>query len=111
MAWTPGATTALASAELAPAKWTYGLAVDRTLFRQSILLVGEVYGLQPAAGSRTEFNASLGARYQFNTTTVLDVGVSRRLRAGIGPDFAITAGFSHAFAVPWLMPSLRRAGS
>ncbi len=106
VAWTPGSTAQVAAAEPA-ARWTYGLAVDRTLFRQSILLIGEVYGLQATKESRTEFNTSLGARYQFNTTTVLDIGVTRRLRSDIGPDFAITAGFSHAFAVPWLMPRLR----
>jgi hypothetical protein len=38
---------------------------------------------------------------------VLDLGVTRRLRSDVGPDFAITAGFSHAFAVPWLMPPRR----
>lgn len=106
VAWTPGSTTQVAAAEPA-ARWTYGLAMDRTLFRQSILLIGEVYGLQATKQSRTEFNTSLGARYQFNTTTVLDLGVTRRLRSDVGPDFAITAGFSHAFAVPWLMPPRR----
>jgi hypothetical protein len=97
----------LAAAEPA-SRWLYGLAYDRTLFRQSILLLAEVYGLQGTSESRTQYNATVGARYQFSPTIVLDLGVARRLRSGVGPDFAVTAGVSHAFAVPWLIPVPRR---
>jgi hypothetical protein len=103
VARTFGSETALGAAETLP-RWLYGLAYDRTLFRQSILAIAEVYGRQPVDSSRTEYNASLGARYQLNPTTVVDLGVSRRLRDGIGPDFAVTAGFSHVFAIPGLIP-------
>jgi hypothetical protein len=97
----------LAAAEPA-ARWLYSIAYDRTLFRQSTLLLAEVYGLQAASDSRTQYNATLGARYQFSPTIVLDLGVVRRLRSGVGPDFAVTAGISHAFAIPWLIPLPRR---
>ncbi len=107
VARTFGSETLLGAAESLP-RWLYGLAYDRTLFRQSILAIAEVYGRQAVDGSRTEYNASLGARYQLNPTTVVDLGVSRRLRDGIGPDLAVTAGFSHVFAIPGLIPLPRR---
>ncbi|MEO8636089.1 MAG: hypothetical protein ABI587_12500 [Gemmatimonadales bacterium] len=102
-AWTIGETRSLAALEPGN-RWSYSLAVDRTLFRQSALLVGEVVALRPVRGAPVEVDAALGARYQWTTTTVFDLGVRRRLRQVIGPDIAVTAGFSHAFALPWLMP-------
>ncbi len=107
VARTFGSETALGAAESLP-RWLYGVAYDRTLFRQSILAIAEVYGRQAVDGSRTEYNASLGARYQLNPTTVVDFGISRRLRDDVGPDFAVTAGFSHVFAIPGLIPLPRR---
>ena len=44
-------------------------------------------------------NAAFGGRWQWTPTLVLDAGVSRRLRSAIGPDFALTIGLSHAFAI------------
>lgn len=107
VARTFGSETGLAAAESLP-RWLYGLAYDRTLFRQSILAIAEVYGRQAVESARTEYNATIGARYQLSTTTVVDLGLSRRLRADIGPDFAVTAGFSHVFAIPGLIPLPRR---
>jgi len=85
-------------------QWWYGAALDRTLFRQSLLLVGEVYALRITSGSPTEVNASLGLRWQWRPTAVIDVGVARRLRQNAGPDFAITIGLSKAFAISGLLP-------
>ncbi len=107
VARTFGSETELGAAETLP-RWLYGLAYDRTLFRQSILAIAEVYGRQDVDGARTEYNAGIGARYQLNPTTVIDVGVSRRLRDNVGPDFAVTAGLSHVFAIPGLIPLPRR---
>jgi len=87
--------------------WWYGAAVDRTLFRQSVLLVGEVYALRDARAAPVEVNASLGVRWQWRPTTVLDVGISRGLRTGLGPDYAVTVGISNAFAIAGLMPRRR----
>ena len=84
--------------------WWYGAAVDRTLFRQSVLLVGEVYALREARGAPAQVNASLGLRWQWRPTRVLDVGIARRLREGLGPDYAVTIGISNAFAIAGLMP-------
>lgn len=90
-------------------RWWYGVAVDRTLFRRSTLVVGEVYALREADGTPVEVNASVGVRYQWTPTIVLDLGVARGLRNDLGPDFELTFGLSRAFALPWLMPGGGRA--
>lgn len=102
-AWTLGDETSLAAVE-AGHRWSYSLAADRTLFRQSVLLIGEVAARRAVKGAPVEVNAAVGARYQWTPTTVLDFGVRRRLRDAVGPDLAVTVGLSHAFAVRWLMP-------
>ena len=101
--WGFGSEDALALAEPL-SRWTASLGIDRTFFRSSILLVGEVAASQLIRGAPTELNASLGGRWQWTPTLVLDAGISRRLRSDIGPDIALTVGLSHAFAVRGLMP-------
>lgn len=86
-------------------RWSGSLAVDRTFFRSSILLIGEVAVSQAVEGAPTAVNASFGGRWQWTPTLVLDAGVTRRLRSGIGPDIALTVGLSHAFALRGLMPA------
>ena len=88
-------------------RWWYGVALDRTVFRQSILVVGEAYAADIARGAPVEVSASLGLRWQWRPTTVLDFGVARRLRNGPGPDYAVTIGLSNAFALAGLMPGGR----
>ena len=85
-------------------RWLYSAAVDRTILRRSLLLVGEVAVLRTVADAPTEVNAGLGARYQWSPTLVLDLGVRRRLAAD-GPDVGLTFGVSYAFAVRGLMRS------
>lgn len=85
-------------------RWSYGAAIDRTLFRRSLLLIGEIYARQPIADAATEVNAGVGVRYQWRTATVFDFGIARRLRRDLGPDVALTLGLSHAFALSGLMP-------
>jgi hypothetical protein len=89
--------------EIAP-RWGVGLAVDRTFFRQSLLVVGELLTERMVRGTPVEVNAAIGARYQLSPTLVLDAGVARRLRSDVGPDYDLTIGLSHAFALSWLMP-------
>lgn len=85
-------------------RWSYGLAVDHTLFRRSVLLVAELRAQRAVRGSPVEVNAAGGARYQWTPTLVLDAGIARRLRSGAGPDYALTLGLSHAFGLGALMP-------
>jgi hypothetical protein len=86
-------------------RWGASLAIDWTFFRSSLLLIGEIATSQSVEGAATAVNASLGGRWQWTPTLVLDAGISRRLRAEIGPDIALTVGLSHAFALRGLMPA------
>jgi hypothetical protein len=87
-------------------RWWAGAAVDRTLFRQSALLVAELYALRPRAAEPVQLNASVGVRYQWTPVTVLDAGVSRRL-GSTGPDYELTVGISRAVGIAGLIPSRR----
>lgn len=84
-------------------RWAGSVAVDRTLFRQSLLLVGELAAFQASSGDPTAATAALGLRWQWTPTLVFDAGVSRRLTS-TGPDVAVTLGFSHVVAFSGLMP-------
>jgi hypothetical protein len=90
-------------------RWSASLAIDRTFFRSSLLLIGEIAASESVRDAPTAVNASLGARWQWTPTLVLDAGVSRRLRSDIGPDIALTIGLSHAFALRNLMPAGSRS--
>jgi hypothetical protein len=85
-------------------RWWYGAAVDRTLFRQSVLLVAEAFALRGSRGEATQVNASLGFRWQWTPMTVLDAGISRSLHSSRDPEIALTVGLSRAFAIGALMP-------
>jgi hypothetical protein len=97
-----GSETALSVAEPL-SRWTASLAVDRTLFRSSLLLIGELAASQTIERAPTGLNASLGGRWQWMPTLVLDFGFTRRLSHS-GPDLGLTLGVSHAFAIRTLMP-------
>jgi hypothetical protein len=86
-------------------RWWAGAALDRTLVRQSTLLAGEVYVAQAVAGEPVELNWTLGVRYQWRPTTVLDLGIGRRIGDTAGPDFALSIGLSQTFAIA---PFMRR---
>ena len=104
-AYTIGRDGDRAVAEVA-SKWWAGAAVDRTLFRRSTLVVAEIYARREETAAPLETNASLGFRYQWSPYTVVDAGVTRRLRAA-GPDLEITIGISRAFAIAGLFPAGR----
>jgi hypothetical protein len=97
-----GSEDALSLAEPLP-RWSASLAVDRTFFRSSVLLIAEVATARVIDDAPTEVNASVGGRWQWTPTLVLDLGLTRRL-SSIGPDFGLTLGVSHAFAIQALMP-------
>jgi hypothetical protein len=88
--------------------WSVSVAADRTVLRQSLLLIGELAVLEAASSAPTEVTAGLGIRYQLTPTLVLDAGVSRRLVEEAGPDLGLTFGLSHAFALAGLMPGAVR---
>ncbi len=84
-------------------RWSASLAVDRTFFRSSLLLIGEIATTQTSDNAPAEVTGSVGGRWQWTPTLVLDFGVTRRL-SDSGPDFGFTLGVSHAFAIRALMP-------
>lgn len=90
--------------DVAESKWAVSFAADRTLLRQSLLLVGELGIFKAMSGAPTEVTAAGGVRYQLTPTMVLDAGISRRLVANAGPDLGLTVGLSHAFALAGLLP-------
>lgn len=102
-----GSEDALSAAEPIP-RWSAGLAIDHTFFRSSLLLVGEVATVQQVSGARATVNASVGIRWQWTPTLVFDAGITRRLRADVGPDIGLTLGLSHGFAIRGLMPRVGR---
>lgn len=79
--------------------WWVGAALDHTLYRQSVLAVGEVFVEQTSRGVPVEVNATLGLRWQWRPTTVLDLGVGRGLRPGVGPELSLTIGLTNAFGL------------
>jgi hypothetical protein len=101
-AYTLGSDRPLAAADPAN-KWWLGGAVDRTLFRQSTLLIAEAYALRSTSSQPVELNTSLGLRYQWTPLMVVDLGIARRLRS-TGPDFEVTLGVSRAFGLAGLLP-------
>lgn len=88
-------------------RWWYGAAVDRTLFRQSVLVIAEVYARRAVEAAPVAVTVSAGLRWQWRPTAVIDVGVSRGVRKGLGPEYAVTVGVSNAFAMAGLMPGGR----
>ena len=62
-AYTFGRDRPLGIAESAN-KWWAGVAFDRTLYRHSMLVIGEVYALRSVSAEPVQVNASLGVRVQ-----------------------------------------------
>lgn len=102
-AYTFGRDRPLAAVEAAN-KWWFGAAVDRTLYRSSVLIIGEVYALRSVSAEPTQVNASLGFRVQLTPYLVFDAGIARGLKKEVGPDLELTAGFTRAFAIAGLIP-------
>ena len=88
-------------------RWWWGAALDRTLFRESVLLLAEVYARGATRAAPTEVTGSLGVRWQWRSTAVIDVGLARGVVRGRGPDYAFTVGISDAFGFAGLMPGGR----
>lgn len=90
-----------------PPRWSASLAVDRTVFRSSLLFAIEGLVEKAVRGAPTIATVAAGARWQWTPTLVLDAGFSRRLTTS-GPSFAVTVGVSRVFAVRGLLPAGRR---
>jgi len=83
-------------------RWLGGVGVDKALPLESLLLVGEVYGLGSALVESVQWHATAGLRYQPTPKLVLDVALGRTLRGEAG--WSIALGMSHSSAMRSLMP-------
>jgi len=98
-----GPEDALGAAEALP-RWQASAALDRTFFRSSLLLIAEVATTQTVDDRPSGTTASLGGRWQWTPTLVLDLGATRRL-SDFGPDLALTLGLSYTFGIRALLPA------
>lgn len=80
-------------------RWKSGLALDRTLYRQSLLLVGGVAMEQSEKEASTQAVGELGLRWQASPTLVLSAGLERRI-GEIGPDVGLRLGFTRTVGLP-----------
>ncbi|MBP9199817.1 MAG: hypothetical protein KBF47_07425 [Gemmatimonadales bacterium] len=80
-------------------RWSAGLALDRTFFRHSLLLVGDAAALATTRHDPTEVEAGLGLRWQWTPTLVLDGGVRRRLTRH-GADLGLRLGLTQVLGLP-----------
>jgi hypothetical protein len=79
-----------------PPHASISVGIDHTLWRRSMVVMADVQ--RNSVDDASWWVVAAGMRVQATPTTVLDVGVQRRL-SRIGPDLHFTAGFTRAFAV------------
>jgi hypothetical protein len=88
-------------------RWWAGAAVDRTLFRQSLLLVAALRASREVSGAPTGVTAGAGIRWQFSPVVVLDAGSTVRASHAGAPGFALSVGLSRE----WSWAGRRPAGA
>jgi hypothetical protein len=109
LAFTAGPESPASGIEF-PARTTYTIALDHTLWRRSLWLGAEVGGVQVTAGAATDLLVGGGFRWQWTPVDVIDLGVRS------AHDQELTIGLTHVFgrgrparrAAPTGVPSLDR---
>jgi hypothetical protein len=97
-----GAPPAVAAGVVEVSRWLGGIAVDRTFPLRSLLITGEVFALGSIEDNgETDWNATLGSRYQLSPRWAIDGGIGRRL-TGDDRAWSFTAGGAVAFGLPWI---------
>lgn len=92
------------------ARWSTGLAVDRSLASQALLVTAEVLARQPLdSGKVVQWRMAAGLRYQLTPTLLLEGGLSGA-PGGDAPSVAVSAGVSRATSITALLPGLGRWG-
>ena len=90
---------AAAASELA--RWTAGLAVDRTFPLESFLVTGELVARQPMSDEADlVWDVAGGTRYQLDPRIALDAGAGYRL-TGDDDGWFVTFGAAVALGLPW----------
>ena len=81
-------------------RWAAGLAVDRTLPLESLLLTAELVARRPlAADADVQWDTAAGARYQLAPRLALDGGAGYRLTGDAG--WFVTFGAAVSLGLPW----------
>jgi hypothetical protein len=84
-------------------RWSAGVAVDRTMPLESVLVGVELAAHQPIArGTDVVWSIGTGARTQLDPRWALDAGVGRRF--GGENAWYVNVGGTYAFGVRWLIP-------
>jgi hypothetical protein len=82
-------------------RWLGGVAVDRALPLQSMLLTAELVARQPLAdGAEVSWDAGAGTRYQLSPRVAADAGAGYRL-TGDDRGWFVTFGAAVAVGLPW----------
>lgn len=82
-------------------RWLGGVAVDKPLPLQSMLLSAELFTRQPMrADEPPEWNAAVGTRVQLSPRVALDVGGGSRL-SGDDTGWFATIGGAYVIGLPW----------
>lgn len=82
-------------------RWVAGVAVDRTMPLQSLLLTAELVARQPlTASSDVTWDAAAGTRHQVSPRVALDGGAGYRL-TGAEKGWFATVGAAVAVGLPW----------
>ena len=79
-------------------RWYAAAAIDRILFRQSLLVATELRTGRQLPGAATDLSAGAGFRWQWSPVLVLDAGASFRLNHSDEPAVSLTIGLSREFS-------------
>ena len=88
------------------ARWEAGIAADRALPLEALLLVGEVTAREPLGGGETIWRTGAGVRVQLSPRLALDGGLGRML-TGAERSWEATIGAAWVFAIRSLIPGVR----
>ena len=88
-------------------RWLAGVALDRAFPLRALLLIADVYALQPIdAAAAIEWHTGAGVRYQLGPQLALDAGIGRRLTGN--PSWYVTFGTAYAFGLRGLIRGVSR---
>ena len=98
--YTPGDAFTAGEEGAEEARWMAGLAMDRTFPLHQTLIGFDVTAQESLLDDgEVEWRAGLGLRRQMSSRLAADIGVFRRLSAGL-PGWGLTFGGAYAFARP-----------
>ena len=96
---TPGAAPARSPDDLS--RWRASVAVDRTWAVRSLLVGGELVAEEALGGGGTVWSAGVGARYQLDPRSAVDLGLGRQWRGDgawyVTMGSALSFGLLHRF--------------